>query len=111
MVKKASSDGVYRVTEVIGTSKVSWEDAAKNAVTGEQARRCAICASREVSKLDLKVGGRQGRRLSRAGPVVLQVRRLTGRPGSGFPERKPLPRTEIREAPGLRALQRACAAP
>ena len=32
--KKGSSDGgVYRVTEVIGTSRVSWEDAAKNAVT------------------------------------------------------------------------------
>ena len=33
MAKKASMDGVYRVTEVIGTSSVSWEDAAKNAVT------------------------------------------------------------------------------
>jgi flavin-binding protein dodecin len=31
--KKATADGVYRVTEVIGTSRVSWEDAAKNAVT------------------------------------------------------------------------------
>jgi flavin-binding protein dodecin len=26
------SDSVYRVTEVIGTSSTSWEDAAKNAV-------------------------------------------------------------------------------
>jgi flavin-binding protein dodecin len=26
------SDSIYRVTEVIGTSPTSWEDAAKNAV-------------------------------------------------------------------------------
>ena len=32
MAKKNAESGVYRVTEVIGTSKVSWEDAAKNAV-------------------------------------------------------------------------------
>ena len=29
---KKSSGGVYRVTEIIGSSKTSWEDAAKNAV-------------------------------------------------------------------------------
>lgn len=33
MAKKGSSDGVYRVIDVIGTSRTSWEDAAKNAVT------------------------------------------------------------------------------
>ena len=27
-----SGDSVYRITEIIGTSKISWEDAAKNAV-------------------------------------------------------------------------------
>jgi hypothetical protein len=54
MAKKSSSDGVYRVTEVIGTSKVSWEDAAKNAVTaaGKTLRDLRIA---EVSKLDMKV--------------------------------------------------------
>ena len=54
MVKKGSSEGVYRVTEVIGTSRVSWEDAAKNAVTaaGKTLRDLRIA---EVSKLDLKV--------------------------------------------------------
>ena len=26
------SDSIYKVIEIIGTSKVSWEDAAKNAV-------------------------------------------------------------------------------
>jgi len=55
MAKKSSgSDGVYRVTEVIGTSQVSWEDAAKNAVTtaSKTLRDLRIA---EVSKLDLKV--------------------------------------------------------
>ena len=33
MAKKGSDSGVYRVIDVIGTSAVSWEDAAKNAVT------------------------------------------------------------------------------
>ena len=28
----AKADGVYRITEVIGTSTTSWEDAAKKAV-------------------------------------------------------------------------------
>jgi flavin-binding protein dodecin len=54
MVKKASSDGVYRVTEVIGTSKVSWEDAAKNAVTAAS-KTLRDLRIAEVSKLDLKV--------------------------------------------------------
>jgi dodecin len=30
--KSGSADSVYRITEVIGTSTKSWEDAAKNAV-------------------------------------------------------------------------------
>ena len=32
MAKKNSATGVYRVTEIIGTSKDSWEAAAKSAV-------------------------------------------------------------------------------
>ena len=32
MAKKKSDGGVYRVTEIIGTSPTSWEEAAKNAV-------------------------------------------------------------------------------
>ena len=32
MAKKASDSGSDRVTEVIGTSTISWEDAAKTAV-------------------------------------------------------------------------------
>jgi flavin-binding protein dodecin len=29
MAKKAAGGGVYRVTEIIGTSKKSWEEAAR----------------------------------------------------------------------------------
>ena len=36
MAKKASDSGVYRVTEVIGTSATSWEDAAKTGVAASQ---------------------------------------------------------------------------
>jgi len=32
MAKKSASEGVYRVIDVIGTSKTSWEDAARSAV-------------------------------------------------------------------------------
>jgi flavin-binding protein dodecin len=45
---------IYRVTEIIGTSTKSWEDAAKNAVeTAASTLRDLRIA--EVSKLDLKV--------------------------------------------------------
>ncbi len=56
MAKKGSSDGVYRVIDVIGTSSVSWEDAAKSAVqTASKSLRDLRIA--EVSKLDMKVEG------------------------------------------------------
>ena len=45
---------VYRVTQIIGTSPTSWEDAAKNAVeTAAKTLRDLRIA--EVAKLDLKV--------------------------------------------------------
>ena len=44
-----STESVYRVTEVIGTSAQSWEDAAKAAVKTAQAR-CVICALPKLSK-------------------------------------------------------------
>jgi flavin-binding protein dodecin len=54
MAKKPSERSVYRVTEVIGTSPVSWEDAAKNAVaTASKTLRDLRVA--EVSKLDVTV--------------------------------------------------------
>ncbi|HZN86016.1 MAG TPA: dodecin family protein [Burkholderiales bacterium] len=53
MAKKAS-DTVYRVTEVIGTSADSWEDAARNAVkTAAGSLRDLRIA--EIEKLDVKI--------------------------------------------------------
>ena len=49
-----STDSVYRVTEVIGTSAQSWEDAARNAVqTAAGTLRDLRIA--EVVKLDVKI--------------------------------------------------------
>ena len=54
MSKSASTDSVYRVTELIGTSESSWEEAAKNAVeTATKTLRDLRVA--EVSKLDLVI--------------------------------------------------------
>jgi hypothetical protein len=48
------SDSIYRVTELIGTSKNSWEEAAKIAVesAGEHLKNLRIA---EITKLDMKV--------------------------------------------------------
>jgi dodecin len=54
MAKKSASSGVYRVTEIIGTSTKSWEDAAKNAVeTASKSLRDLRVA--EIEKLDMKI--------------------------------------------------------
>jgi hypothetical protein len=52
--KEAAGGGVYRVTEIIGTSTKSWEDAARNAVetAGRTLRDLRVA---EISKLDMKV--------------------------------------------------------
>ena len=48
------SDSVYKVIELIGTSDVSWEDAAKNAVeTASKTLKNLRIA--EVTKLDMKI--------------------------------------------------------
>jgi flavin-binding protein dodecin len=53
MAKKGSGT-VYRVTEVIGTSSNSWEDAARNAVrTAASSLRDLRIA--EIEKLDVKI--------------------------------------------------------
>ncbi len=54
MAKKSATEGVYRVTEVIGSSSKSWEDAANNAVklASKSLRDLRIA---EVSKLDMKI--------------------------------------------------------
>ena len=56
MPKKQASEGVYRVTEVIGTSATSWEDAASKAVA-TAAKTLRDLRIAEVSKLDMKVEG------------------------------------------------------
>src|SRR5437868_14111635 len=51
---KKSGNAVYRVTEVIGTSSQSWEDAARNAVkTAASTLRDLRIA--EIEKLDVKI--------------------------------------------------------
>ena len=51
---KQDSGTVYRVTEVIGTSANSWEDAARNAVkTAASSLRDLRIA--EIEKLDVKI--------------------------------------------------------
>jgi hypothetical protein len=56
MAKKSKNadSGVYRVTEVIGTSAKSWEEAASNAVAAA-AKSLRDLRIAEVSKLDMKV--------------------------------------------------------
>jgi dodecin len=56
MAKNAKDDSsIYKVIELVGTSKVSWADAAKNAVkTASKTLRDVRVA--EVTKLDVKVG-------------------------------------------------------
>jgi len=52
--KNQASPSVYRVTEIIGTSRVSWEEAAKNAVeTAAHSLRELRVA--EVEKLDMTI--------------------------------------------------------
>ncbi len=51
---KKNADGVYRVIDVIGSSKTSWEDAAKNAVeTASKSLRDIRIA--EVAQMDVRI--------------------------------------------------------
>ena len=50
----AVTDSIYRVTEVIGTSATSWEDAAKNAVE-TAAHSLRDLRVGEIVKLDLTI--------------------------------------------------------
>jgi flavin-binding protein dodecin len=56
MAKKGGSAGgsVYRVTEVIGTSSNSWEEAAKNAVQTASGTLHDLRIA-EIEKLDVKI--------------------------------------------------------
>ncbi len=54
MAKRNATEGVYRVIDVIGTSAVSWEDAAKKAVemASKSLRDLRVA---EVAQMDMKV--------------------------------------------------------
>ncbi|MFM0007663.1 dodecin family protein [Paraburkholderia dipogonis] len=56
MAKQDTESSVYSVTEIIGTSPNSWEDAAKNAVE-TAARSLRDLRVAEVCKLDMRVDG------------------------------------------------------
>ncbi|MGH8685919.1 MAG: dodecin family protein [Nitrosospira sp.] len=47
-------DSVYRITEIIGTSKISWEDAAKNAVKAASKTLRDLRVA-EIAKLDMVI--------------------------------------------------------
>ena len=51
---KSTANSVYRVTELVGTSVKSWEEAAKNAVevAADSLHNLRVA---EVTKLDMKV--------------------------------------------------------
>jgi flavin-binding protein dodecin len=54
MARKSAESGVYRVTEIVGTSKTSWEEAARNAVE-TAAKSLRDLRIGEVSKLDMRI--------------------------------------------------------
>jgi flavin-binding protein dodecin len=49
-----TADSVYRITEIVGTSKDSWEDAARNAVKAA-ARTLRDLRVAEIVKLDMVI--------------------------------------------------------
>ena len=52
----AKGEAVYKIVEVVGTSKTSWEDAARTAVrTASKSLRDLRVA--EITKLDVKIEG------------------------------------------------------
>jgi len=56
MAKGKGKGSVYRVTELVGTSRTSWEDAARNAVE-TAARSLRDMRVAEVTKTDLLIEG------------------------------------------------------
>ena len=54
--KSQAGESVYRITEIVGTSTVSWEDAVKRAVaTASSSLRDLRVA--DIVKLDVKIDG------------------------------------------------------
>ncbi len=56
MAKGKSKGSVYRVTELVGTSRNSWEDAARNAVE-VAARSIRDLRVAEITKTDVVIEG------------------------------------------------------
>jgi flavin-binding protein dodecin len=56
MAKGKGKGSVYRVTDLVGTSRTSWEDAARNAVE-TAARSLRDMRVAEVTKTDLVIEG------------------------------------------------------
>lgn len=54
MAKKSTAEPIYKIVEVIGTSTVSWEEAAMNAVAAA-AHSLRDLRIAEVVKMDMKV--------------------------------------------------------
>ena len=56
MAAEHAKNAVYRVTELVGTSPNSWEEAARNAVeiAAKSLRGLRVA---EISKLDMKIDG------------------------------------------------------
>jgi flavin-binding protein dodecin len=52
--RKIMSESTYKIIELVGTSSVSWEDAAKNAVE-TASKPLEDLRIAEVTKLDMKV--------------------------------------------------------
>jgi flavin-binding protein dodecin len=48
------SSSIYKIIELVGTSEVSWEDAAKNAVETSSESLVDLRIA-EISKLDMKI--------------------------------------------------------
>ncbi len=52
------SESVYKIVELVGTSEVSWEEAAKKAVQAA-GRSLSDMRVAEITKLDMKIEGGQ----------------------------------------------------
>ena len=78
------TESIYRVTEVIGTSTESWEDAARHAVeTAAQSLRDLRVG--EIVKLDVTIEDGRVTHLPGAREHLVQVRQgVTHRPGTAF---------------------------
>ncbi len=49
-----AEDSIYRITEIVGTSKISWEDAAKNAIKAASKTLRDLRVA-EIIKLDMVI--------------------------------------------------------